>query len=82
MMEMFQGVLTLYYSAEVCHSLRGKDFNNMQHIVDDMEAAWNPDHTQSIPRCTELQPKRRLTTGDSSGPDLEMHSLQREQVGA
>ena len=40
MMEMFQGVLTLYYSAEVCHSLRGKDFNNMQHIVDDMEAAW------------------------------------------
>ena len=34
LMEMFQD------SAEVCHSLRGKDFNNMQHIVDDMEAAW------------------------------------------
>ena len=29
LMEMFQGVLTLYYSAEVCHSLKGKDFNNM-----------------------------------------------------
>ena len=38
MMEMFQGVVALYYSAEVCHSLRGKDFNKMQHIVDDMEA--------------------------------------------
>ena len=39
-MEMFQGVLTLYYSVEVCHLLRGKDFNNMQQIVGDMVTAW------------------------------------------
>ena len=39
-MEMFQGILMLYYTVEVCYSLRGKDFNNMQHIVNDMEAPW------------------------------------------
>ena len=39
MMEMFQGVLTLYYSVEVCHLLRGNNFKNMQQIVGNMETA-------------------------------------------
>ena len=78
MMEMFQGVLTLYYSVEVCHSLRGKDFNNMQHIVDDMEAAWESRPYSERTKMHRTAAKKTF----SSGPDLEMHSLQRERVGA
>ena len=80
MMEMFQGVLTLYYSAEVCHSLRGKGSTTCNTSWMTWKQLGNPDHTQSVPRYTGLQSKGRSTTGDSSGPDLEMHILQREAL--
>ena len=38
--EQFRGALTLYYSAEVCHSLRSKDYDSVQQMVDELEAAW------------------------------------------
>ena len=38
--EQFRGALTHYYSPEVCHSLRSKDYDSVQQMVDELEAAW------------------------------------------
>ena len=38
--EMFNKVLTVYYSSEVCHTLCGKEYSSIHKMVDEMEAAW------------------------------------------
>ena len=39
-MEQLFGALTCYYSSEVCHSLKGKRFDSVYQIVDELEALW------------------------------------------
>ena len=38
--ELFLGVLTLHYSAEVCHGPREKDIQTVDQLVADLEASW------------------------------------------
>ena len=38
--ELFLGVLTLHYSAEVCHGLREKDTRTVDQLVAELEASW------------------------------------------
>ena len=38
--ELFLGVLTLLYSAEVCHRLREKDTQTVDQLVAELEASW------------------------------------------
>ena len=40
MKELFLGVLTLPYSAEVCHGLREKDTQTVNQLVAELEASW------------------------------------------
>ena len=81
-MEMFQGILILYYSVEICHSLRGKDFNNMQYIVDEMEAPWESRPYSEHTKMHRTAAERMFNNRRQQWTDLEMHSLEREQVGA
>ena len=39
-MEQLLGTLTCYYLSEVCHSLKGKRFDSVYQIVDELEAVW------------------------------------------
>ena len=39
-MEQLFGSLTCYYSSEVCHSPKGKRFDSVYQIVDELEALW------------------------------------------
>ena len=38
--EQFRGALKLYYSPEVCYSLRSKDYGLVQHMVGKLDTAW------------------------------------------
>ena len=38
--ELFLGVLTLHYSAEVCHGLREKDTQTVDQLVAELEVSW------------------------------------------
>ena len=62
-LEQFRGALTLYYSPEVCHSLRSKDYDSVQQMVDELGEAWeskspverSPDAQTPTRKDTQLQ---------------------------
>ena len=52
--EQLFGVLTCYYSSEVCHSLKGKNFDSVYQIVDELEASWE---SKSFSECMKMHRK-------------------------
>ena len=47
-------MLTCYYSSEVCHSLKEKNFDSVYQIVDELEASWE---SKSFSECMKIDRK-------------------------
>ena len=61
-LEQFRGALTLYYSSEVCHSPRSKDYDSVQQMVDELEAAWESKSPVERSQMHRHQPERIPST--------------------
>ena len=75
-MEMFNGVLTRYYSSEVCHNLRGKEYSSIHQMTDKMEAAWE---TRSPMECARMH---RTSADSTAHPRRHQWSRQQDQTSS